>query len=78
MPREVSSTTPRRLKGSGPKKELKTPETVPLAMVSSFTAARPFRDSMKPPLLPRTAAMTATMPTSMIRPWMKSLTAVAI
>ena len=33
---------------------------------------------MKPPLSPKTAAMTATMPTSMMMPWRKSFTTVAM
>ena len=69
-------TTPSRLIGSGPKKELNTPgvadtegsETWP----SASSAAR------KPPWLLSTAAMTAMMPKIMMTPWMKSLMAVAI
>ena len=49
-----------------------------MAMVSSDAAARPLREAMKPPLLAITAQMTATMPNSMMMPWMKSFTAVAM
>ena len=49
----------------------------PAAVVPS-TRARPLREPTRPPLRFSTAAMTATMPPSMIRPWMKSLMAVAM
>ena len=78
MPREVRITTPKRLMGSGPKKELKMPGTVPLPIVPSVAADSPLREAMKPPLLLITAQMTATMPNSMMMPWMKSFTAVAM
>ena len=44
----------------------------------SLTSAKLCKAAMKPPFSPRTAAMTATMPASMISPWMKSLIAVAM
>ena len=69
-------TTPSKLSGSGPKKELNAPGAV--LTLSSVTFARPLSASIKPPLLPSTAAITATMPISIIMPWIKSLIAVAI
>ena len=66
MPREVRMTTPRRLKGSGPRKELKTPGVV--EMVSSVTLARPSIAASSPPLALRTARMTAVIPNSMMIP----------
>ena len=76
VPRDVSRMTPSRLTGSGPKKLAKTPGVV--ATLSSVTLARPSSALIRPPWLFRTATITATMPNSMIRPWMKSLTAVAM
>ena len=76
MPREVSSTTPSRFTGSGPKKEANTPGAEETA--GSLTWASPSRAARNPPWLLRTARITAQMPKSMMMPWMKSLMAVAI
>ena len=74
MPRLVRSTTPSRLTGSGPKKEAYTPGT-PL---SPWTLASFSRAARKPPWVCSTAPITATMPASMMMPWIKSLMAVAM
>ena len=76
VPREVRSTTPSRVSGSGPKKEVNAPESP--SFVADGICERARWASMKPPLSFSTAAMTSTMPTSMMRPWMKSLIAVAM
>ena len=76
MPSEVSSTTPSRFRGSGPKKEAKTPGMSETA--GSLTWASPSRAARNPPWLLRTARITAQMPKSMMMPWMKSLMAVAM
>ena len=71
MPREVSITTNSRNMGSAPRKEAYCQP--PVGPVASRSMARD-----RPPLSPRTAAMTATMPKSMMMPWMKSFQAVAM
>ena len=76
MPRLVRIITQKRLKGSGPKKEAKMPGVFDTA--GSSIRARPSSAAMKPPWPFSTAAMTATMPKSMMMPWMKSFTAVAM
>ena len=72
----TSITTNRRLTGSGPIKDAKTPgvdETV-----SSVTLARPSKAAISPPLLIRTATITVTMPNNIMIPCIKSFMAVAI
>ena len=76
MPRLVSRTTPNRFTGSGPKKEANTPGTLDTA--ASCTWASASMEAVNPPLAASTASTTATMPTSMMMPWMKSFTAVAM
>ena len=76
MPREVSRTTPRRFSGSGPKKDAKTPGVSDT--LSSVTRASPSSAARKPPWLFSTETITAMIPPIMIKPWIKSLTAVAM
>ena len=68
--------TPKRFNGSGPKKDANTPGCV--ETVSSLTLARPFKASIKPPLVLSTAPITTMMPASITIPCRKSLIAVAI
>ena len=64
-------TTNSRNRGSAPRKEAYCQP--PAGPVASFSIAR-----ARPPLSPSTAAITATMPKSMMMPWMKSFQAVAM
>ena len=76
MPKEVRMTTHSRFSGSGPKNEAKAPGMEETA--SSSTWASFSTEERKPPFWLSTARMTATMPTSMMMPWIKSLMAVAM
>ncbi len=67
-------TTPSRLAGSGPNIEANTPSKP----VPPSTCDRLVMAVMKPPLSASTAAMTAMMPMSMMMPWRKSFTTVAM
>ena len=78
VPREVRMITPSRFKGSGPKKDVKAPGCPIVTSTSLGIRAILPTASMKPPWPERTAAMTATMPASMMMPWIKSLMAVAM
>ena len=62
--------------GCGPRKETKAPFR--LGADSDGICERLSTAAVNPPLPLSTDAMTAQMPTSMISPWMKSFTAVAI
>ena len=69
-------TTPRSSSGLGPKKEVNAPGVV--VTEASSTRASASMAAMKPPFSLSTASTTTTMPPSMMRPWMKSLMAVAM
>ena len=69
-------TTHRRENGSGPKNEAKIPGAV--LTDGSVTLASAASEPTKPPLIFRTERMIATIPKSIMMPWMKSFTAVAM
>ena len=69
-------TTPRRFSGSGPKNDTNAP-CIPAA-TSEGCCESVVRACMKPPLLLRTVAITATIPKSITIPWIKSFATVAI
>ena len=70
--------TPKRLSGSGPKKDTKAPCIPCVTGRSEGCCERVVRAFRKPPLLLRTVAMTATMPKSMMMPCTRSFTTVAM
>ena len=67
--------TPSRFGRSGPKNETNGPA---IAEPSDGICDSDVSASVKPPLFASTAAMTATMPTSMTMPCTKSFTTVAM
>ena len=73
-------TTKRRLSGSGPRNDVKMPGvgSPPGIIAGPGMRARPSIAAASPPLDASTAQITAAMPTSITRPWMKSLMAVAM
>ena len=75
MPRLVSTMTPMRSGRFGPKKLTKGPAIWESSAGMSDSVAMA---SVKPPLFTNTATMTATMPSSMTMPWMKSFITVAM
>ena len=71
-------TTPSKLSGSGPKKEVKAP-CCPIVTGISLGISDSLKTAcIKPPCPFNTDAMTATMPTSITIPCTKSLMAVAM
>ena len=75
MPKLVSTMTPMRSGRFGPKKLTNGPA---ISLPSAGMSDSLVRASVKPPLFTSTATMTATMPSSMTMPWMKSFITVAM
>ena len=71
-------TTPSRFKGSGPKNEVYAPGCPRVAGTSLGIWASFPTAAVKPPWPFNTLAIMATIPASMIIPWIKSLIAVAM
>ena len=71
-------TTPSRFTGSGPKKAVKAPGWPRVGGGVARELGQLVNGVHKPALAERTAAMTMTIPKSMIIPWIKSLMAVAM
>ena len=75
MPRLVRMMTPMRSGRFGPKKLTNGPA---ISDPSAGMSESDVMASVKPPLFTSTATMTATMPSSMTMPWMKSFMTVAM